>query len=75
MPHAIFQVVLVEAGGNDFRGGSAPPTWQAAYKAFLSQARDLNELLAACMVLSPGKHQSVPCQAMPLYWVVFELVA
>ena len=33
------QVVLVEAGGNDFSNGSAPPDWQAAYKAFLQQAR------------------------------------
>jgi hypothetical protein len=29
----------VEAGGNDFRGGSAPAGWHAAYTRFLGQAR------------------------------------
>ena len=33
------QVVIMEAGGNDFNAGTLLPGWADAYKGFLNQAR------------------------------------
>ena len=35
------QVVIMEAGGNDFNSGTLLPGWADAYKGFLYQARTL----------------------------------
>ena len=36
------QVVIMEAGGNDFNSGTLLPGWADAYKGFLYQARTPN---------------------------------
>ncbi len=39
-PPLLTQVVVLDAGGNDFNSGSAPAGWNAAYKNFLLQVRN-----------------------------------